>query len=107
MMSKCKKEGCSRETCLINGDFCSSTCWIVGLEKDNTALVKENARLRSLVEATETDLFDQKKKRRRLEKRWSELGEWIDNHKHRWACGDETAWDEVIDKMEELQAGSK
>ena len=31
-------------------------------------LNEENSRLRSLVEATETDLFDQKKKRRRLEK---------------------------------------
>ena len=31
-------------------------------------LNQDNARLKSLVEATETDLFDQKKKRRRLEK---------------------------------------
>ena len=34
----------------------------------NYELNLENVRLRSLVEATETDLFEQKKKRRRLEK---------------------------------------
>ena len=33
----------------------------------NYELNLENVRLRSLVEATETDLFDQKKRRRRLE----------------------------------------
>ena len=34
----------------------------------NYELNLENVRLRSLVEATETELFDQKKKRRRLER---------------------------------------
>ena len=39
----------------------------------NYELNLENVRLRSLVEATETDLFEQKKKRRRLERRWDTL----------------------------------
>lgn len=43
------------------------------LEDDLLMQDSTTARLKSLVEATETDLFDQKKKRRRLERRWDTL----------------------------------
>jgi len=45
-----------------NGGWCDPYCF-AGIKKD-----EEIARLKSLVEATETDLFEQKKKRRRLVK---------------------------------------
>ena len=79
----------------------------------NYELNLENVRLRSLVEATETDLFEQKKKRRRLEKenaalvkRWEELGEWVKFYKGT-GSGNEFYRGTIKCKMKELEAGSK
>ena len=70
----------------------------------------EVIRLRSLVEATETDLFDQKKKRRRLEKRWEKLGEWIKSETavpEFYPDDSLLLFEDIKAKMKELQAGSK
>ena len=80
----------------------------------NYELNLENVRLRSLVEATETDLFDQKKKRRRLEKenaalvkRWADLGEHLNPETVKPTYWDYLTAKSIIETMKELQAGSK